>query len=114
MNKRRIGAVYEEKAARYLERQGYVILERNYRCCRGEIDLIARDGSYLVFVEVKFRSHLQKGCGLDAVDGRKQRRIILGARWYLMKHRAEDQCCRFDVVSILDKEITLIKDAFQC
>lgn len=58
-NTRNTGTSYERKAAEYLEQQGLVILKHNYRCRQGEIDLIARDKEYLVFVEVKYRSH---GC----------------------------------------------------
>lgn len=113
MNQRKTGSVYEAKAKRLLESYGYRILEKNYRCRQGEIDLIARDGEYLVFVEVKYRSTIRKGYGAESVDGRKQRRIIQGARWYLMEHQCEWQKCRFDVVSFLGEMPTLIKDAFQ-
>ena len=106
MNKHEIGAQYEEKAARYLEAQGYRIVERNYRCKLGEIDLVARDGTYLVF------GH--SGYGLDSVDARKQRRITRAASWYLYeKHIREGQPCRFDVVSFLGDEAMLLRDAFQ-
>ena len=56
MNKRQLGTVYEQKAAAYLQQQGYEILECNFRCRIGEIDIIAREGEYLCFVEVKYRS----------------------------------------------------------
>lgn len=114
MNRRTVGSQYEQKAAQYLEEQGYRILERNYRCKLGEIDLIARDGVWLVFVEVKYRLDARAGYGLESVDVRKQRRIARAASWYLYeKHIREDWPCRFDVVSFLGEEITLIKDAFQ-
>ncbi len=114
MNKHEIGCRYEERAARYLEEQGYQIAERNYRCRLGEIDLIARDGAYLVFVEVKYRADERSGYGLESVDGKKQRRIIRAASWYLYeRHIRDGQPCRFDVVSFLGEEITLLRDAFQ-
>ncbi len=114
MNKRSIGNQYEQKAARYLEEQGYRILESNYRCKLGEIDLVARDREYLVFVEVKYRADGHSGYGYEAVDGKKQRRIARAASWYLYeKHIGEGQPCRFDVVSFLGEEITLVRDAFQ-
>ncbi len=78
-NKRQTGAAYEEQAARFLLEQGYQILERNYRCRQGEIDVIARDGSYLVFVEVKYRSSR-----FDVVS-------ILGDQTELVKHAFEVQ-----------------------
>ena len=88
MNKRKTGAVYEQKAAEYLEKAGCRILEMNYRCRAGEIDIVARDGRYVVFCEVKYRSG------------------------YLAEHRLQDVPCRFDVIGIEGGEITHIKDAF--
>lgn len=113
MNKRQTGSSRETEAASYLISQGYQILERNYRCRRGEIDLIARDGRYLVFVEVKYRKNEQSGYPAEAVDSRKQQRIRQAARSYLYCRRyGEDTPCRFDVVGIIGKQITLIRDAF--
>lgn len=83
MNRRKIGQKHEELAAKYLEEKGYEILERNYRIRTGEIDLIARDDRYLVFVEVKYRKNLQMGDPLEAVDSRKQQQIYRTARYYL-------------------------------
>jgi putative endonuclease len=112
-NRRQTGAAYEELAADWLSEQGLEILERNYRCRRGEIDLIARDGRYLVFVEVKYRSAEKTGHPAEAVDWRKQHRISNVAAWYCYEHRLpEDQPCRFDVVSVLGERIEYIKDAF--
>lgn len=113
MNKRKIGASYEQAAARYLEEQGYRILEYNFRCRLGEIDLIAHDGKYLVFTEVKYRSDASRGHALEAVDARKQMTIRRVAQFYLMRrHLPEDTACRFDVVGITGKQISLIKNAF--
>lgn len=83
MNKRKTGQEQEVKAACFLKTQGYQILERNYRCKKGEIDLIAREGQYLVFVEVKYRSTNESGLPEEAVDLRKQRQISRVAAWYL-------------------------------
>lgn len=114
MNKRLIGTAYEQKAVEYLEEQGYTILVRNYRCKQGEIDLIARHQGYLVFVEVKYRSGTGSGYGSEAVDYRKQRRIIRCAVWYMAReHVPEDQPCRFDVVSFLGEKVSLIQNAFE-
>lgn len=113
MNKREMGGRYEALAAEYLEKAGYEILEKNYHDRYGEIDLIARDGGYLVFIEVKYRSDRRKGDPAEAVTARKQQHIRHTARYYLYTHRlGEDTACRFDVVSILGGEIHLIKDAF--
>lgn len=114
MNKRMQGGIYEKRAAEYLESAGYQVLQANYRCKAGEIDLIARQGRYLVFVEVKYRRDGRCGDGMEAVDIRKQRRIIRAASWYLMEHHVDAQMpCRFDVISFRGEELTLIQDAFQ-
>ena len=69
INKRKTGSRYEEQAAAFLEKQGLLVIEKNFRCKSGEIDLIARDGRYLVFVEVKYRSSGSNGYAAAAVDG---------------------------------------------
>lgn len=113
INKRTVGSRYEEEAAAFLQEQGFQILEKNYRDRYGEIDIIAREGRYLVFVEVKYRSSLKNGYPEEAVDYRKQAKIRHAAQYYLYeKHVGEGVPCRFDVVSIRGKEIRLIRDAF--
>ena len=116
MNKRKTGQEQEAKAACFLKTQGYQILERNYRCKKGEIDLIAREGQYLVFVEVKYRTTGVSGYPAEAVDARKQQTIAKCAMHFLMKQGNDDVPCRFDVVAIAgaegQEEITLYKDAF--
>ncbi len=112
-NKRATGGRYEELAAGFLQEKGYRILERNYRDRYGEIDLIARDGACLVFVEVKYRRNSASGFPEEAVDARKQERIRHAASYYLYsRHYPEDTPCRFDVVAILGGEAHLIADAF--
>lgn len=113
MNKRRLGKEYEDMASAYLMEQGYEIIEANYWCRSGEIDLIAREGGYLVFIEVKYRKDSDKGTPLEAVDFRKIKNITRVCRYYLYRNRIpQDYPCRFDVVSILGKEIILIQNAF--
>lgn len=113
MNKRQLGGEYEKLAAEYLKAQGYVILEQNYRCRSGEIDLIARDGEYLCFIEVKYRRGISCGSPLKAVGLHKQMQILKVARYYLMKKKLNlDTACRFDVVAIEGNEITLLRNAF--
>ncbi len=113
-NTRQIGAYYEELATQYLEEKGYKILERNFYCRQGEIDLVAMDGAYLVFVEVKYRAGRGAGHPLEAVDVRKQNKISRAAVYYCYRHKIPDtRPCRFDVVSILDGEIEHIKNAFE-
>ena len=102
------------KAACFLKTQGYQILERNYRCKKGEIDLIAREGQYLVFVEVKYRRTGQKGDPAEAVDYRKQKKISKVAEYYCWKKRKLNQPCRFDVICVLGQEIRHIEQAFEC
>ncbi len=112
-NCRRIGSWYEQKAAEYLKAQGYQILEKNFRCQSGEIDLIAKENEYLVFVEVKYRRTVALGNPLEAVDQRKQKRIYQAAGYYLhCFYYGKEVSCRFDVVAILGEEIFLIRNAF--
>ena len=111
-NNRRTGTGYERKAGAYLESLGYKIVTYNYRCRLGEIDLIAKDGAYYVFCEVKYRADERKGSPLEAVDARKQQKIFRTAMYYLTEQQLEDVPCRFDVVGIEGTKITLIKNAF--
>ena len=111
-NTRRTGAVYERKAGAYLEKYGYKILEYNYRCRQGEVDIVARDGEYLVFCEVKYRSGAGSGYPEEAVDLRKQKKISKCALYYLMVHGLVDVPVRFDVVSIEGEQFRLYQNAF--
>ena len=110
---RKIGFDYEKRAGEYLQRKGYVIVAQNFYSRFGEIDLIVRDGAYLVFVEVKFRSTGRGGHPLEQVDVCKQNRMRRGAQFYLMRNGLpENTPCRFDVVGILGEEIVHIENAF--
>lgn len=112
-NYRQRGSYYEEVAASYLKKQGYQILERNYRCPKGEIDLIALDKETLVFIEVKFRKESTAGDPAEAVSGKKQRRILETAKWYLMERKLSfDRPLRFDVVAICGSDVKLYQNAF--
>ena len=114
MNKRSLGTAWEERAAEFLKREGCEILERNFRGRRGEIDLIVRDGRYLVFVEVKYRKNADSGFPEEAVDYRKQRIISRVAQEYLLKKRlSETTPCRFDVVAICGERVRHSKNAFE-
>ena len=114
INKRAVGTAYEKLAGKYLIKQGYEVLEYNFRCRMGEIDLVAKDGEYLVFVEVKYRSSGRTGSPLEAVDARKQRIISKVASYYCLTHGyGEASPCRFDVMAICGEEYTLIKNAFE-
>ncbi|MDD3141303.1 MAG: YraN family protein [Lachnospiraceae bacterium] len=112
-NNRATGSRYEKKAMIYLEQQGYKIITSNYRCKKGEIDIIAKDGECLVFCEVKYRTDERKGNPLEAVEMKKQQTISNCALYYLMEQKIADNIsCRFDVIGILGDEMFLIKDAF--
>ncbi len=116
-NKRAIGSRYEQEAAAFLQNQGLQILEKNYRCRLGEIDLIAREGHTLVFCEVKYRYDLGAGDPAEAVDSRKQQTIYRVAQWYMKQHRwPVDTPCRFDVVTVTGtgekNEIRWLPDSF--
>ena len=101
MNKREVGSRYELQAAAYLQQKGMQILEKNYRCRIGEVDLIGRDQEYLVFVEVKFRRNLSYGAPAEAVTLLKQMTIRRVAEWYLAQRGlAAETPCRFDLVGI--------------
>lgn len=112
-NNRAKGSRYEERAAAYLTQQGLTVLERNYRCRLGEIDIIARDQFWLCFVEVKYRRGTGAGYPAEAVHAVKQRRIFQTAGVYLKQHHISLHTpCRFDVISITGEEIIYIRNAF--
>jgi putative endonuclease len=113
-----LGKSGEDLASGDLAARGYAIVERRYRTRWGEIDIIARDGETLVFVEVRRRS--REGCGsaIESIGREKQRQVIRIAADYLARHDLYDGCAvRFDVVAIDDRpdgtpQVTLIRDAF--
>jgi putative endonuclease len=107
------GGEAELRAASYLAGRGLVILARNYRTRHGEIDVIAREGEVLVFVEVRMRSEGRFGGALESVTPRKQRRIALAANMYLRQFPRAPRC-RFDVVALDGGgEIQWLKAAFE-
>ena len=107
----------ENLACRELERLGYAIITRRYRTSHGELDIVARDGEYLVFVEVKARDGGSFGDPEEAVTGQKQQRIVWMATDYLARQGLDDVACRFDVVgidaSVRPPAISVIPDAFR-
>lgn len=112
-NNREIGGRCEHMAAVYLQEKGYRILKKNYRRKTGEIDLIAEDGAYLVFVEVKYRRDDRKGEPQEAVTPLKQQRIMRTAQYYMVEqNRPEDTPCRFDVIAVFGEEIRHFVNAF--
>ena len=110
------GKSAEDRAVEELEARGYAILARRYRTRHGEIDIVARDGETIVFVEVKARRTGDFGSAVEAVTPLKQRRIASMAADYLVRSRLTDRACRFDVVAIDGvgeaRRVTLHRHAF--
>jgi len=108
----------EETAVKYLKKRGYKIIENNWRCHMGEIDIIARHKDDTVFIEVKTRTDAGLGAPQESVDQRKQKKIIKSALTYIQCKNLEGQNFRFDVIAIDfssgKQEIILFQDAFQC
>ena len=105
-------------ACGFLKEKGYEILEKNYKCKLGEIDVIARRTGRLAFVEIKTRTSAQFGTPQEAVDPRKQEKIFKLAQWYMKEKRLEKVPVAFDVVAVLweegqTPEMRLIADAFE-
>jgi putative endonuclease len=112
-----IGQQAEAWALRYLQQQGLELVERNFYCHNGEIDLILRDKADLVFAEIRYRRQKSHGTGVETVDRAKQRKILRSAEYYLYSKNLWDHPCRFDVIGIsLDAqqrvEIVWEKNAF--
>jgi putative endonuclease len=110
----RVGRDAEERAVAQLRARGYTILERNFRCRRGELDVVARDRDQLVFVEVRSRADGRRGTALEAVSAAKQRQVARVAEAWLAAHPgAADRGCRFDVVGVTGSELVVVRDAFR-
>jgi putative endonuclease len=107
------GSAAEARAVELLVRRGYQIVERNFRCGSGELDVIARDGDVLVFVEVRSRASDSRGHAAETVDSRKQRQVAKVAMHYIGLRDPVFVKSRFDVVAITGDEELLIQDAFR-
>lgn len=112
-----LGKTGEEAAVKYLIKNGYSILATNYRCRSGEIDIVAREGEFLVFIEVKTRTGTRYGSASEALDIRKKQRLRKLANYYLMMKGLTDVNCRFDVVTLqladnTNWELELFRNAF--
>ena len=115
-NSRVMGNAAENAAAEWIEKnKGYIVLERNYSCAAGEIDIIAKDKDTTVFIEVKYRKNTKKGYPSEAVTELKQKRIIRTAMAYVSEKNTEN--IRFDVAEIVEKDgrkyIRYIENAFE-
>lgn len=106
------GNIGENEAVKYLIDKGYDIIETNYRNKLGEIDIIAKDGDRIVFVEVKERATAKYGYPREAVNEYKQRKIKMVAEVYLKSKRLLDSYIRFDIIEILAGNITHLESAF--
>ena len=113
MNKREIGALGEAKVVRFLEKNGCRILEKNYFCKIGEIDIIAKEKDITLFIEVKYRKNSGTGMPFEAVNFPKQIKIMRCAMLYAQSKGLFEKPIRFDVIEILGEEITWHKNAFQ-
>jgi len=108
-----VGTEAEALAVSLLVGKGYRIVERNFRCPSGELDVIARDGEVLVFVEVRSRSNAEHGDAAETVDRRKQRQVARVAMHYIGLRDPRFQSSRFDVVAITGDQAVLIQDAWR-
>ena len=103
----------EARAAEHLRAAGYRILEQNFRCRLGEIDLVAMDGHTLVFVEVRTRRQAAHGTALATVTASKQQRLARVAQFYLQRRQPRFDACRFDVIGITAGRLQHVEDAFR-
>ena len=98
-----LGKVGEEISKEYLSKIGYEIIERNFSCKQGEIDIIAQDKDEIVFIEVKTRSSFIYGKPVDAVNANKQKHIVMAAKYYVFKNKLENRYIRFDIIEVYKK-----------
>ena len=119
MNKRDVGTFYEDIAAEYIRNNGGKIIKRNFRSRQGEIDIIARDGEYLCFVEVKYRAGDKYGDALEAVGSAKQRTVCKVSKVYIRMNGGDfDTPMRYDVIAVNASEdgmynVKWLKNAFE-
>lgn len=111
------GRSIEDLAVEYLQNAGIITLHRNFRCKYGEVDIIAKDQTTLVFIEVRYRKNAAFGHPMETVTFNKQQKIIATAQYFLLiRNWANTLACRFDVIAVLPAQnkfnIEWIKDAF--
>lgn len=107
-----LGIWGEREAVKFLKKHKYKIIEQNFRCHIGEVDIIAKRGEYLVFIEVKTRASARYGLPMEAVDEVKQQKLMRLALYYQKLKNLLNVPVRFDVVQVLCEEIKLIEGAF--
>lgn len=108
--KQLIGEAAEDGALHFLQQQGLALVERNFRCKGGEIDLIMQERNMLVFVEVRKRADTRHGGAAASVTARKQARLIIAAQIFLQRYKMPPPC-RFDVIAIDGEAINWLKNA---
>ncbi|TFW16154.1 YraN family protein [Duganella callida] len=108
----RLGRLGEDRALAHLEAHGLTLVERNFLCKSGEIDLIMLDGPLLVFVEVRRRASARFGGAVYSVTPAKQQRLLRAAQYYLLRHKIPPPC-RFDVVAIDEHKLSWIQNALE-
>lgn len=111
-SKREEGIQGEDRATQFLQKKGYRIIEKNFRSPFGEIDIIARDGNSLVFIEVKTRNTPFFGSPFQAITDKKKQHIIRSALYYMKNHQSLSNRVRFDVVGIEGDDVTIVQGAF--
>ena len=111
-NNRKVGEAQETRTVIELEKLGYKILQRNFRCRIGEIDMIALHKGYLVFIEVKYRKNSRTGYAAEAVTWKKQQTISRVADYYIRTHCRKIPSCRFDVAALDGETFTIYENAF--
>lgn len=114
--KKQLGNRGEDEATKYLTTNGYKIIERNFMCRQGEIDIIAKDirKNEYVFIEVKTRTNFNYGKPVDAVNIEKQKHIAYATKYYIYKKHLENKFIRFDVIEIYKKDKLYIKHLKNC
>lgn len=115
--KQETGKSGEELASQYLEKQGYKILDRNFNCHQGEIDIIAKDKDEIVFIEVKTRTNKKYGFASEAVNENKQKHLLRAIKYYIYTKKYENSFIRIDVIEVYIKNdeinINHIKQAIE-
>jgi len=113
MNNRKVGFEGERKALKLLQKKGYKLIEKNFKCKIGEVDLIVERKKTLIFVEVKFRKNNKMGSPLEAVNMKKQRKIIKTSQFFLLlNNKYENYNKRFDVIGVTTNDMIHIEGAF--
>lgn len=113
MNRIKIGHEYEQKAATYLISQGMKLIMRNFRCRRGEIDLIGIHDNCLIFIEVKYRRDNSRGAAEEAVGVSKQKKICYTSDYFRIRYKQYQKLqVRYDVIAVTDNDIIWYQNAF--